>query len=122
MNKSKFTAEQAAALRKNKYTLSVTDYQIRFTNEFKRDFWQLYLKGTSPEEIFTQLGYDAEVLGSSRIANFAYKQVQAHMEADNLPQDQKIKKLESEVSALRCELDTLKKIIAMANSRPIKDS
>lgn len=116
MKKTKFTPEQITALRQVPYTHNVTDYQIRFTNEFKQEFWKLYIQGQSPESIFKQLGYDPKILGTSRIGNFTYKLTQSKLEADNETDAQKFRKLEGEILALRSELDALKKTILLANS------
>lgn len=116
MKKTKFTPEQVTELRQVPYTLAVTECTIRFTDAFKKDFWKLYIQGKTPAAIFRELGYNTDILGPSRISNFAYKQVQKHLDADNQTSDQKFKNLESQIAALKCELNSLKKIMLMANS------
>lgn len=63
-----FTPEQKAKLAVNPYTLSVNDYQIRFTVAFKKYLLaEREARGTPWKEIFRKAGYDPDVLGDKRI-------------------------------------------------------
>lgn len=118
MSKEKFTEEQIELLRNNPYTKSVSPNQIRFTDDFKGEFWKEYLEGTHPKDIFKKLGYQPEMIGDRRITNVQYLIVKSHeSSATQTTADQKVDKLESEVRALRAELDAVKKIMLMGNSK-----
>ena len=67
MQWKEFTQEELMELRSNPYVKSITPKMVRFTTEFKEKFWELYQEGTSPIAIVTNLGFDPEVLGMSRI-------------------------------------------------------
>jgi len=67
-NKVPFTPEQIAALAVNPYTLSVNEYQIRFTVAFKKYLLaEREAHGTPWKEVFRKAGYDPDVLGAGRI-------------------------------------------------------
>lgn len=68
-----FTEEEQIKLRSNPYTYRVTKKMILFTLEFKELFWKRYKNGEFPASIFEECGYDTNMLGSSRISNFAFK-------------------------------------------------
>ena len=54
-----FTKEQKESLKSNPFTLSVNDYQIRFTVEFKKFLLSERGKNATPwKEIFRKAGYD----------------------------------------------------------------
>lgn len=65
--RKRFTAEEIDQLAANPYTLSVNETTIRYTAEFKREFWRRYTAGESNRAIFKALGYDVNVLGRPRI-------------------------------------------------------
>ena len=63
-----FTKEQKETLESNPFTLSVNDYQIRFTVEFKKYLLAEREKNGTPwKDIFRKAGYNPEVLGTRRI-------------------------------------------------------
>lgn len=67
-NKVPFTHDQKAVLAANPYTLSVSDYQIRFTVLFKEYILrEREARGTPWKEIFRKAGYDPDILGGPRI-------------------------------------------------------
>ncbi|WP_230268556.1 hypothetical protein, partial [Allobaculum fili] len=72
-------------------------------------------QGCLPREIFVKLGYDPAIIGESRMSNTAYLISQSQKKTGD--KGDELARLEGEVRALRKELDTLKKIIALANSR-----
>ena len=64
-----FTKEQKESLESNPFTLSVNDYQIRFTVEFKKFLLAEREKNGTPwKKIFIKAGYDPELLGESRLS------------------------------------------------------
>lgn len=63
-----FTPKQKEALDANPFTLSVNDYQIRFTIEFKKYLLAEREKNGTPwKVIFQKAGYDPEILGTKRM-------------------------------------------------------
>ena len=63
-----FTPQQKEALAANPFTLSVNDYQIRFTIEFKKYLLAEREKNGTPwKVIFQKAGYDPEILGTKRM-------------------------------------------------------
>ena len=63
-----FTREQKELLESNPFTLSVNDYQIRFTVEFKKFLLvEREKNGTPWKEIFRKAGYDPDIFGKSRL-------------------------------------------------------
>lgn len=117
MNKTGFTKEQMEILRLNPFTRSVSTTTLKFTEEFKDQFWKLYLQGVQPEDIFRQSGYDPDLVGKKRIINTTHS-ITSHRAAITCnSEDVNYARLEGEVKALRKEIDTLKKIIELANSR-----
>ena len=63
-----FTEEQLKDLKNNPFTLSVNEYQIRFTVEFKKFLLNEREKNGTPwKEIFRKAGYDPAVWGKCRI-------------------------------------------------------
>lgn len=92
--KNKFTPEQIELLEKNRYTLKVTSNMIKYTDEFKEDFWCLYLTNIPIREIFDTLGYDSQILGTKRMEGFVYNLRKAYLTCD---QDQR-KESQSRIS------------------------
>lgn len=67
-----FTPEEITQLEGNIYTYSVNESMIKFTDDFRDDFWRLYLTDMSINEIFRTLGYDPDILGTKRTDGFVY--------------------------------------------------
>lgn len=61
--KNSFTPEQIKILEQNRYTKKVSPSVIKFTSDFKDDFWRLYLTDMTVRDIFRTLGYDPSILG-----------------------------------------------------------
>lgn len=63
-----FTKEQKEALISNPFTLSVNDYQVRFTVEFKKFLLAEREKNKTPwKEIFRKAGYDTDIISKNRM-------------------------------------------------------
>ena len=71
-HKNFFTQEQMEQLLKNPYVKSVTPSTVRFTEEFKRYFYQKHTSGMLVRDIFLECGIDPDILGESRIDGFCY--------------------------------------------------
>ena len=130
--KNVFTPEQIELLEKNPYTLKVTPNMIKYSEEFKEDFWRLYLANMPIREIFNTLGYDHEMLGTKRIEGFVYHLRKAYLTCDQRKENQSrtskakrppidlnysemkssdaIRAMETELTYLRQEVDFLKKL------------
>ena len=67
-----FTQKEITLLENNIYTYSVSESMFKFTDDFRDDFWRLYLTDMSVKEIFRTLGYDPEMLGTKRTDGFVY--------------------------------------------------
>ena len=110
--------------------LEVTAQEIHFTAEFKQAFWDLYRSGTSPVLVMRQLGYDTDLLGKERIRGIRtavqrqalspegfrtgykpYRKRRRPESIDALPPDQTLKRMQSEITYLRQEMEFLKKLI-----------
>lgn len=115
MNKSYFTQDQIESLRSNPYTSFVSEKTIRFTPVFKNDFWDHYINGESPREIFRSLGYDPDVLGEHRISNFAYKLSKQRADRLKLTPAQQNQDLQKQIDFLQYEIDILKNLLQRVN-------
>jgi len=129
MNKNKipFTQEQKEVLQKNPFTLSVNDYQIRFTVEFKKFLLSEREKNGTPwKDILRKAGYDPDMFTKTRIDSIVRN---IRMEAESpkglhettsskalLKEDERkqtkkaIKELQEEILRLQQQVEFLKKI------------
>ena len=124
-----FTPEEMDILAANPYTLSVTETTIRYTAEFKQEFWRRYIAGEPNRKIFQALGYDVELLGRPRIIG-ARIHIQHELETKggfytgskpNTPISlddyakmsfsEAIKAMQGEIHFLRQEIEFVKKIM-----------
>ncbi|MDR0918562.1 MAG: hypothetical protein LBM93_04855 [Oscillospiraceae bacterium] len=65
----KFNETELGKIRSNPYVKSATENMIRFTVAFKEEFLRRYTEeNQSPSKIMTDLGFDVNVLGETRIA------------------------------------------------------
>lgn len=67
-----FTKEQIDHLKVNHYVKSISNSTIRFTEEFKKHFYEQYHSGMTARQIFLTCGIDPDMLGESRIEGFCY--------------------------------------------------
>jgi hypothetical protein len=67
MGKRYFSEEEIAKLRANEYVEKVSEKSIKYTLEFKKEFWRRYQGGQSPENIFLDLGFDLDIINRERI-------------------------------------------------------
>ncbi len=57
-------------LQKHPYVAKATEWTVSFTPEFKKIAYEEYYSGKSMREIFTDAGFDVEILGTKRLNNF----------------------------------------------------
>ena len=122
-----FTKEQVEHLRVNHYVKSVSTSTIRFTEEFKRFFYNKRKSGTPVRNIFLECGIDPKILGDQRIEGFCYtinKQAKRETgftdnrqsnrrlpaKSDDGSVETRIKQLEHELAYTRQEVEFLKKL------------
>lgn len=135
MKETVFTQEEIEILKANPYTLSVTKYSIRFTLAFKQTLWLRRQAGDRIHNIFTDLGYDMDIIGlkraksiSTRIRNEALSPDGLHENNNrpklhpefttfqNMPYDEAMIRMQHELLYMRQELEFIKKIIKTDNS------
>ena len=135
MRRGPFTKEEQEILAANPYTLRVSEIQIYFTREFKEEFWKRYQAGDLPRKIITDLGYDPDMLGSSRISGIqsgiknqaasklgfreGYPDRKKHRleDVEENPTNDTVIKMQHEILYLRQEVEFLKKISSIKNSK-----
>ena len=135
MNRNKFTKREIQLLKSNPYTYRVTESQIFYTKEFKEEFWRRYQGGESPREIVEALGYDPDMLGTSRLSGLQMnikkqanrpggftegknnrKGLKTEMTAvDENPDKDTMIRMQHEIMYLRQEVEFLKKITSVRN-------
>lgn len=133
--KKLFTPDEMIVLSSNKYTANVTESQIKFTDDFKDDFWRLYLTGMSVKSIFITLGYDPDLLGTKRTDGFVYnlrkrfltdeqrynsqartcitKRPPTEIDYSQMHSTDAMRAMQTELQYLRQEVDFLKKLYAL---------
>lgn len=133
--KNEFTPEQIAILEQNRYTKLVSPSMIKFTEDFKEDFWRLYLTDMPVKDIYRTLGYDPGFFGTKRIDGFVYnlrkaylsneqrkesqarsskgKRPPADVEYSKMKSADAIRAMETELTYLRQEVTFLKKLYAL---------
>lgn len=121
-----FTDEQIEILRSNPYIEKVSNKSIKYSKQFKEEFWILYSNGELPSQILIKFGIDPKILGQRRISNIVHR---TKMEANRLEgfedtrknnrgksatkqmtAEEKIAYLEHKVAYQQQEIDFLKKI------------
>ncbi len=122
MERHHFTEEQIQKLQSNPYTKSVSPSTLKFTDEFKKEFWLQHLEGTTPEKIFIHLGYDPNIVGKRRIANTAYlisKKFSGKQNEQNLKfsPEEEIEKIENRIRVLEKQFAILKNTMILNNQR-----
>lgn len=119
--------EYVKELREHLYVKSATQRVVTFTPEFKQYAYDELHKGKTMREIFTEVGFDVEKLGSKRLENFQTRlEKEAEREegfadrrsgnhrqeaqTDETKLLKRLKQLEHQVAYLQQENDFLKKI------------
>lgn len=94
---SKLTKEQVEYFSKCEYVESITACNIKFTNEFKEEFYKQYLSGKKPRGILKEFGIDANLLGDIRLNGLRNKILSKFGRIDSIP-SKKTNTRHSEVS------------------------
>lgn len=127
MSKLTFTPEQINVLEANPYVKNVTEKSITYSDEFKRHFVSESLDSKTAKQIFSEAGFDLEMIGESRIKAFAKKWRKRYRDSGvlalkdtrknrsgrprktELTPQQQIEKLQAKISLLEQENELLKK-------------
>ncbi len=133
-----FTEEQMASLRQNPYVYSVTQGTLALTKEFKEIFYAEYQSGILPRNILEQHGFDLNALGTHRIWSIsqhirdeykkygefhegyhARRSAGNRLEGNAQPptEQEQLKVLQAKVDYLEQEMEFLKKISSIRNTR-----
>ena len=62
-----FTPEEVKILSENLWVKKITPKLIRYTDEFKEEFWRLYSQGKTSRTVMEELGFDPNMLGATRV-------------------------------------------------------
>lgn len=73
-----FTEKEMKKLSRNPYVKSVSPKGITYTDEIRRIFITENEKGSFPREIFTEYGFDVDVLGMDRVKSAGKRWRAAH--------------------------------------------
>lgn len=68
-----FTEDQIKELQENPYIEKITTKSIKYSREFKEEFWFHYSNGELPSSILLSFGIDPKVLGVKRISNIVQR-------------------------------------------------
>jgi hypothetical protein len=128
-----FSEEELKILRANPYVKSATTKMIRFTIEFKEEFWRRYNEECQhPTKIMQGLGFDIDILGEKRIAGILihireqvnsgeeFRDVRKVFENqagsdESLPPSKAILKMQHKLAYLEQEMEFIKKTIIVDN-------
>ncbi|GAB6179794.1 hypothetical protein JCM14036_11130 [Desulfotomaculum defluvii] len=80
MSKIIFSSDDIKKLETNPYVAKVSERSITYTNDFKRLFIDQYLKGKLPRAIFTDAGFDIDIIGVKRYEQAAYRWIRSYNE------------------------------------------
>lgn len=128
MSKKLFTEDDIGILKANPHVLRVSERSITYTDEFKRNFIEEYLKGQKlPRIIFEEAGFDIEMIGLRRYEQSAARWLRSYNKdgivglrdtrASNLGRprlnelspEQIIMRQESKIKLLESQVELLKK-------------
>ena len=128
MSKIIFSANDIELLRANPYVKKVSEKAITYSDDFKRLFIEDYLKGKSPKEIFSEAGFNTELLGQKRYEQAAYRWLKAYKSdgiiglrdtrketsgrhrITELSKDEIIERQDAKIKLLEEQLELLKKL------------
>lgn len=131
-----YTPKEMKELRANPYTLKVLKTQLSHTAKFKEDFWIMYQAGVAPRKILTELGYNPEIFGQKRIDSLVQRikkealsgngftegpnrtsRIPMKKSESSINETASIEQMQHELLYLRQEVEFLKKIIKVENSK-----
>ena len=78
MSKVTFSAKEIKALEKNPNIQRVSERAITYTDSFKNKFMDEYLVGKLPRQIFSENGFDVDLIGIKRIEQSAHRWKKAY--------------------------------------------
>ena len=128
-----FSEEELKTIRANQYVKSATANMIRFTVDFKEEFWSRYHdECQQPVKIMKELGFDVDVLGETRISGIlrhireqvnggeGFRDVRKVPESQTpndvvLPPSKAILKMQHKLAYLEQEMEFIKKTIIADN-------
>ncbi|UJL47582.1 IS3 family transposase [Virgibacillus sp. NKC19-16] len=127
MSNKMFTEKEIEILSRNPYVKSVSSKGITYTDEFKRIFITENEKGKFPREIFTEYGFDINIIGIKRVQSSGKRWRAAYRKngivglqdtrnenagrpsEKELSQEEKYARLEAQNHLLKAENELLKK-------------
>ena len=78
MSKKRFTEPEVECLMKNSNVARASEKAITYTDEYKREFIEEYLKGKQPRQIFQEAGFEIEMLGMKRVEQSACRWLKSY--------------------------------------------
>ena len=138
MRKKPYTSEEIAKLEANPYTLQATSHRLQLTLEAKGKVLEMLEAGFTASKILRNLGYDTEMLGQASVDGLVYgvkKQARSvyglhegykkrqgkRLESEDigtLPVNaETVVKLINEVAYLRQEVEFLKKVSSLGDTK-----
>lgn len=134
MSRKTFNDEEIFVLRQNPFTFHATHNVLSFTKEFKELFIVEYNGGKLPRQILIDHGYDPDILGDRRVWGISQK-IRAQYAKNSgfnegyhspaktlnppglLSEKEELKQLRQRVDYLEQEIEFLKKISSIRNTR-----
>lgn len=131
LSKKLFTDEEIRILSQNKYVKNISSKGITYSDEFKMLFINENEKGKFPREIFSEYGFDINILGIERVKSAAKRwrsafrrngvsQLQdtrkyntGRPSEKDLSIEEKYEKLQAKLKLLQAENELLKKLEMM---------
>jgi transposase len=130
MSKIIFNEYQRRLLESNPNVVSVSDRAIQYSAEFKVHAVKENLKGKGPSQIFTENGFDLEVIGAKKAKSSLHrwrntyntygeqgffverrgKASTGRPSTQNVSSEKKLEKAEARIKYLEAELELLKKL------------
>lgn len=121
-----FTDEQIRILERNPYIQKITHKSIKYSQQFKEEFWRLYSQGETPRSILQSFGIDPGILGERRLSNIVQRiKIEAERlegfadtratnsgrpRTGHMTPEEKIRYLEHKIAYQHQEIEFLKKI------------
>jgi hypothetical protein len=123
----RFTAEEIQELKSNKYTLSISETTITFTEAFYKEAVAMYQCGYFASSILSLKDYDTNILGRARVSNLAKKLKELSVAIEGTDSEKVYsgmqtitnERLKAENAVLRQELDFLKKVISVRTGKDL---
>jgi hypothetical protein len=65
-----FTEDEIKELTENQYVEKVSKKSVKYSTDFKKLFWDKYVDGQSPRDIFIESGFNLDIINKVRIYGF----------------------------------------------------